>query len=149
MSRHEERIRQRRAKRLAAGGRPVELDCETATGTPKCWGCAIYGPRKCTEQTLSDDVHLSCEAEGHRLAAERGGQPCDDCAFRPRSPEAKQEGLLARVVRQETPFYCHKGMPLDGKGKMPAEGDYFPRDHKLYPICAGWARAQAARKDRP
>lgn len=143
---------QRHLRLAAATGRPVELDCETAglTPCPECW----HGePERCTRQTLPDEVHAACEAEAHRLAAERAG-PCHDCAFRPGSHEAIAEDwatgrpVLDTVAKQAEPFRCHQAMPLDGRGRVPADGDFAPRRHTLYPICAGWARAQAARKDR-
>ncbi len=33
---------------------------------------------------------------------------CDDCAFRPDSPEAKSGLVEAMILRGDGPFYCHK-----------------------------------------
>lgn len=134
----------RRAEMLeAAGGRPVAFDCELA-GKSLCWACAIDGPERCHEDHLPPQVHDACVTEARRLYAERNKGPCHDCAFRRGSPEHGEEGLLARVARQREPFYCHQAMPLDGRGRVPAEGDYAPDDHSRYPVCAGWAAAREA-----
>lgn len=127
----------------AAGGRPVALDCEAAGKTP-CWNCALDGPEKCLENHLPRRAHDACVAEARRLYVERGKAPCHDCAFIRDSHEARQEGLLDKLVRQREPFYCHQAMPLDGRGQTPAEGNYAPDDHARYPVCTGWARAREA-----
>lgn len=132
----------RRATMLeAAGGRPVAFDCETA-GKSLCWACAIDGPHRCLEDHLPPEVHATCVTEAHRLYLARGKGPCHDCASRRGSPEREQEGALDKLVRQRDPFRCHQAMPLDGRGRTPAEGDYAPDDHARYPVCAGWARAR-------
>lgn len=134
----------RRIRMLASvNGRPVAFDCETA-GKSLCWACAIDGPERCHEDHLPKQVHDACVTEARRLYAERGKGPCHDCAFRQGSPERGEEGLLARAARQREPFHCHQAMPLDGRGRTPAEGDYAPDDHARYPVCAGWAEAREA-----
>jgi len=89
-------------------------------------------------------VHEACELEAHRQAAARGHGPCHDCAFRRGSHEA-ENGWLRRLAEQRDPFYCHQAMPLDGRGIEPADGDFAPRDHARYPLCAGWVAARKAR----
>lgn len=132
----------RRAERdAAAGGRPVAHDCETA-GKTLCWPCALDGPEKCLEVHIDPEVHDACVAEARRLAVLRDKAPCHDCAFLKDSHEAGQEGLIAQLARQRDAFHCHQGMPLDGRGRTPAEGDYAPDEHSRYPICAGWAAAR-------
>jgi hypothetical protein len=134
----------RRVRVIASvNGRPIAFDCETA-GKPHCWACAVYGPQACLEDHLPPQVHDACVAEARRLYAERDKGPCHDCAFRRGSPEREQEGLIDRVARQRDPFHCHQAMPLDGRGRDPAEGDYAPDDHARYPVCAGWAAAREA-----
>lgn len=125
--------------------RPVDLDCETRTGIPQCMGAIHSDGRFCTCEHLTREVHVACEAEAHRLAAERKGEMCHDCAFRKGSPEAGEEDMLRRLAEQREPFRCHQAMPLDGRGRKPTEGIFAPRGPTLYPICAGWLRA---RKDR-
>ncbi len=144
MAEHDAANARRRAEMLATvNGRPVAFDCETAGKSP-CWACAIYGPQACLEDHIPPQVHDACVTEARRLYIERGKGPCHDCAFLRGSPEREQEGLLARVARQRDPFYCHQAMPLDGRGRAPAEGDYAPDDHSRYPVCAGWAAAREA-----
>ena len=136
-------VAERRTERLAATpGRAVALDCETA-GKTLCWSCALDGPDHCLEVHLPAEVHDACVTEARRLAAARAGAPCHDCAFLRDSHEHGQEGLIAQLARQRVPFHCHQGMPLDGRGKVPAEGDYAPDDHARYPVCAGWAVARS------
>lgn len=140
----------RRASMLAAvDGRAVDFDCETAGVAvhKHCIACAVIGPEKCLEDNLPPEVHAACEVEARRLAVLRDGAPCHDCAFLRDSEETAQE-MTERLARQVDPFYCHQAMPLDGKGRAPADGDFRPRDHRAYPICAGWAAARAARRAR-
>lgn len=137
-------IAARRTERLAAAaGRAVALDCETA-GQTLCWPCTLDGPHRCLEIHVAPEVHDACVAEARRLAAARGGAQCHDCAFLRDSHEHGQEGLIAQLARQRVAFHCHQGMPLDGRGKTPEEGDYAPDDRARYPICAGWAAARAS-----
>ena len=136
-------VAERRTERLAAApGRAVALDCETA-GKTLCWSCALDGPDHCLEIHLPPEVHDACVSTARRLAATRAGAPCHDCAFI-RDSHERGQGLIARLARQRVPFHCHQGMPLDGRGKVPVEGDYAPDDHARYPVCAGWAAARSS-----
>lgn len=126
----------------AVGGRAVDFDCDAAGHLPPCIGCAVSGPHACTEDHVAPAVHAACEAEAQRLAILRDGAPCHDCAFRKGSAEAGQE-MLAKLAAQADPFHCHQAMPLDGKGRVPEDGDFRPRDYKAYPVCAGWLAARA------
>lgn len=128
----------------AAGARPVEIDCEAAGRVPFCYGCALTGPEACYEFNLPPEVHAACVDEARQLAGARSGQPCHDCAFLPGSPERREEDMLERLIRSAKPFRCHQAMPLDGRGRVPALGDFAPLDPDAYPVCAGWARARAA-----
>lgn len=135
---------ERRAAMLdRAGGRMVEFDCVAAGDFDVCSGCALRGPEGCIKQQLTDLDHASCEAEARRLAEKRGKRPCHDCAFRKGSPEHSAE-LTEKLARQATPFRCHQGAPLDGKGREPTVLAFWPRDESLYPVCAGWAAARSA-----
>lgn len=133
---------QREAMQRRANGRMIEFDCVTAGDFDICSGCAHHGPQGCLKQQLTDLDHAACEAEGRRSADARGKQPCHDCAFRRGSPEHRAE-LTDRLARQSTPFRCHQGAPLDGKGREPSVLAFWPRDESLYPVCAGWAAARA------
>lgn len=137
-----ENKRVRAARLAAASGRPVALDCEVA-GVPPCWACAVHGPERCYENHVPREVHDACVAEARRLAVLRDKAPCHDCAFARGSDEGQEEGLLGKLARQPSPFHCHQAMPLDGRGRMPADGDFAPDEHSRYPVCAGWARARA------
>lgn len=69
-------------------------------------------------------------------------QLCDDCAFRPGSPERVDpykwaEIIQTTIVDAAHPFYCHKGMGCELRGQtlhylMPTEGE------KVMTPCAGW-----------
>lgn len=75
-------------------------------------------------------------------------QLCDDCAFRPGSPERADgykwaEIIQVTIVDAEHPFFCHKGMTarLDGETlryEMPPGGQ-----NDMTP-CAGWKAHRAA-----
>ena len=134
----------RHERQAAAGDRPVELDCEVAGRVVPCMACTLEGPERCYEQNLAPEVHAACVAEARRQAAARAGAPCHDCAFRPGSPESREEDLLLKHIRQSTPFRCHQGMPLDGRGRLPTLGDFAPHDPTAYPVCGGWAAARAS-----
>lgn len=134
----------RRERQAAAGDCQVELDCETAGAAVSCYGCSLHGPERCYEFNLPPEVHAACVAEAQGLAAARAGAPCHDCAFRPGSPESHEEDLLLKHIRTSTPFRCHQGMPLDGRGRLPTLGDFAPLDPTAYPVCAGWAAARAS-----
>lgn len=128
----------------AAGARPVEIDCEAAGRVPFCYGCALDGPDACYEFNLPPEVHAACVVEARRLAAARAGEPCHDCAFRPGSPESREEDFLARAIRSSKPFRCHQAMPLDGRGRVSMVGDFAPLNPDAYPVCGGWAAARAS-----
>ena len=75
-------------------------------------------------------------------------EPCDDCAFRPGSPEQQDpERWAARMSRlkSDTLFYCHKGMPVDvdiAEQRTDYRAD-LPPEHRRR-LCAGYARMIAA-----
>ena len=116
---------------------------------PECDGAAIFdSDDRCTCTNLTGQDHEACVALAHRLLAERGREPCHDCAFLPGSPET-QDGTAAEAAEQSEPFRCHQGMPLDLRGKDgPEPGNYAPADSSSYPVCVGWARVRAAYRER-
>lgn len=77
-------------------------------------------------------------------------QLCDNCAYRPDSPErADPWGWAehrARHVEGGQPFYCHKGLPLDfdpaGQTRV-IEGEATTAEAARKP-CAGWFAARLA-----
>ena len=137
----------REAMLAAVDGRAVDFDCDVAGVVPGCIACAVQGPEHCTADNLPPEVHTACEAEARRLHVLRAGAPCHDCAFLRDSDETRGE-VTERLARQADPFHCHQAMPLDGKGRVPADGDFKPRDHSAYPVCAGWAAARAVLRGR-
>lgn len=134
----------------------VALSCEALHGHPRCMGAASMGPDRCTcDDTLTPEQHEQCRADAWDAFMARGGEPCDDCAFRKGSPEAAD---LVEIARNRTPFRCHKGMPVDARPGYPQRDAYCPgmvRDGAgnvtapEYPICAGWKRAHAAVTKQP
>lgn len=124
----------------------LEVDCVTREGYPVCMGAAAYDETRCTCTTLTDADHEKCVAEAWEAFHARAGAMCDDCAFRKGSPESEE---LERIARQDTPFYCHKGMPVRAPFGKPVQDDYCPRTDATgaplgYPVCAGWKRAHEA-----
>jgi hypothetical protein len=68
--------------------------------------------------------------------------PCDNCAFRPGSPEqsdtAKWKELIAQL-RSGAAFHCHKGVPLDPEGE---DGFAYPKDRpEKLRLCRGYLNA--------
>lgn len=87
-----------------------------------------------------------CRACGQLFVPEHrvdpAGQLCDDCAFRPGSPERADgykwaEIIQATIVDQLHPFYCHKGLTCELR-----DGSLYYRLHEegKAPLttCAGW-----------
>ena len=68
--------------------------------------------------------------------------PCDNCAFRPESPEqadtAKWKELIAKL-RAGGAFHCHKGVPIAPKSE---DGFAYPK-HKpeKLRLCRGYLNA--------
>lgn len=71
-------------------------------------------------------------------------EPCDNCAFRPGSPEmedkAKWRDLLAKL-RAGSRFYCHKGVPIEPDAEngfaYPHKPDGTPNEKRLR-LCRGY-----------
>lgn len=71
---------------------------------------------------------------------------CDNCAFRPGSPERddpeKWKSLIETLAYRETPFICHKGVPLAAPGSGESH-DHPKRPDGSHDItrsrfCRGW-----------
>jgi hypothetical protein len=133
-----------------------------------CWGEAISGPGYCTcwvpvfDDVQADPAELSA-ASGIEV---RPGGMCEDCAYRPRSPERSErwgEEALLGLPSSGSVFWCHQGMrrPVrwvhpDGREVPGSPEDYRPPIVKGVPFrmdgqpglfCAGWAAL--ARREPP
>ena len=69
-------------------------------------------------------------------------QMCNDCAFRPNSPERQDlykwaEIIRATIVDQEHPFHCHKGLKCRLQGQDLVYLTPEPGEALMHP-CAGW-----------
>jgi hypothetical protein len=84
-------------------------------------------------------------------------EPCDNCAFRPGSPEQADTEKWKETVaslKAGGRFYCHKGVPIDIKNE---NGFAYPKDGKdptKLRLCRGYlnmwgAMMDKARKESP
>ena len=105
---------------------------------PKCPGCSSKNVRRITIDEMPERLResfaceleacMNCRAVWEAFPAdgyfedEVCAEPCDNCAFRPGSPEQrdpeKWKSLIASLKPDETGmftgrFYCHKGVPID------------------------------------
>lgn len=134
---------------MLVGSNILRIDCEAWTGHPQCMGCAGGGPHYCTCPTLKKVEHTLAKLRSWRALQRRGFRKCDDCAFRPDSPERDEDDEL--LWTKDIPFRCHKGMPLDARGLLerpkedrgrlnycPQIGGRETREAVGYAICVGW-----------
>lgn len=75
--------------------------------------------------------------------ADPAKQMCNDCAWRPGSPERQDEYkwamiVEATIVQQEHPFYCHKGLACEVDLKGSAVSYLRPESEEQLTPCAGW-----------
>jgi gentisate 1,2-dioxygenase len=75
-------------------------------------------------------------------------QMCDDCAFRPGSPERQDkykwaEIIEATIVERLHPFHCHKGLRCSFDGHNLTYQQPEPGQKPMTP-CAGWRAHLAA-----
>ena len=89
-------------------------------------------------------------------------EPCNNCAFRPGSPEQKDKAKWAELMaslKDNGRFYCHKGVPIDPKSKhgfaypeKPVSKELCPstmfEDVKKLRLCRGWLTMWGARMDK-
>jgi hypothetical protein len=125
-----------------------------------CWGEVISGPAYCTCWRA---VFTDRQADPQPVTAATGiqvrpGGMCDDCAYRPRSPERAEpysEEALLGLPAQGDVFWCHEGMRRpdcwvhpDGRTVAGSPDDYRPPIAQGVPFrmdgrpglfCAGWA----------
>lgn len=120
-----------------------------------CYGAAVNGPGSCTCWTPVYSGGQSAPAAGSTIATR--ATRCEDCAFRPDSPERARGDELQGL----TNFACHQGVRRvvewrhpDGRVRPGDPADYQPpivngvgykADGSPMDICAGWAQAQRLR----
>lgn len=133
-----------------------------------CDGSAAKGPQYCTCWTPVFDTD---QAEPQPGDPGTRGVLCQDCAYRPGSPERQGDeryngdaGFLARIAEKGTPFFCHQGIrravklvhPSGAEVEVPP-GDYQPpvidgvpykADGSPGELCAGWAARRRAYLER-
>lgn len=115
---------------------------------PICGGC---GSPVLLITHLPDGKYGCCSAclrlQEIETRADPAAQLCDNCAFRPGSPErADPWGWMRKTEAFEYGqlFYCHKGM----KAELTSDGSlrYLPgADLATLKPCAGWLALQKAR----
>jgi len=69
-------------------------------------------------------------------------EPCDNCAFRPASPEqADKEKWNSMIEKLKTgqSFYCHKGVPIDPGGEDGFK--YQKHNRNKLRLCRGYLNA--------
>ena len=108
------------------------------TPVPECPACKSHDVRRIplSEMPASIAEAAKCDLEGCRICRAiwepfpAGGyvedpvcaEPCDNCAFRPGSPEQSDPDKWKEMIASLKPdsdgwftgrFYCHKGVPID------------------------------------
>lgn len=136
-------------------------------GTLCCYGIANGGPQACTCWEAVYDQPQAPPPGAVTAPATRATR-CDDCAFRPDSPEAQGDPRYAHstpeefdaMVEGDGRFFCHQGMRRLVAWRHPSglevparcAGEYRPpvvddvalkADGTTADLCAGWARAKA------
>lgn len=127
-----------------------------------CFGAANAGPSGCTCWRLVPDQEQCKPQRGAAIPLR--ATMCDDCAYRPDSPEMRGEDRLRSRRREllDAPaagkvFYCHKGFATastavhETTGEERPTGRYIPPTEKIEEmlvcydadgtpssVCAGW-----------
>lgn len=123
--------------------------------TPCCFGSAVNGHGGCTCWEPVYDAEQAAPRTGE--PAELRRRMCDDCAYRPDSPEradAFSEDALLALPADASVFWCHQGMRRvaawrhpDGREVPGAAGAYEPpivaerpyrADGRPAAVCGGW-----------
>ena len=135
-----------------------------------CYGAAVYGPQRCTCWTAVYDLEQQEIRKGLPLPRVPV-KMCDECAYRPNSPERRgeegyqgDEGFLDDLVRSGELFACHVGIRLPLKWVHPSgaevtghPGGYDPpivdgipykADGSPADICSGWLLRRAKEASR-
>lgn len=153
------------------GGAPADV-LRTLVGLSACCQGATQSPTDCICWVPEYDLDQQPPIPGDHLVTEARSTACEDCAYRPNSPE--RQGDEAYVADFDSfdagVFYCHQGMrkPLRWRHQglgivVEATGDYYAppmrigADGNSVPFkadgtpgdrCAGWA-AQRRAEGRP
>lgn len=132
-------------------------------------GCTCWVPEFDKPQTQPDEMTVARLALGE-IEPEVRDHMCDDCAYRPNSPEksgdadhAMDAEQLEQLAATGQRFWCHDGMPQPIAWRHPAgmripahpdrTGDYQPlqilgtpyrADGRPGLICAGWSARRRA-----
>lgn len=112
------------------------------TISPACGGCGSPHLLTASDADATYGVCLDCDRlQEIETRADPSGQLCDNCAFRPGSPERSDPWGWMRLeesFESGQPFYCHKGMDARLTASE-AKLEYLPGEDltKLQP-CAGW-----------
>lgn len=111
---------------------------------------------KAVWESVPDGEHF--KRDGELIAFKH---PCDNCAFRPGSPESQDKAgwrLLLEQLRAGGTFYCHKGVAIKTAGEGHKADFDFPLGESGLPdknqmrLCRGFLNAWAvwtAREGRP
>jgi hypothetical protein len=141
----------RRARRAAKSAKaiPGTADCWPKCKSPRVHihgdhGIKFYGRRiaicaNCRTAWEPIDASLIWDASDPCASL---SAPCDNCAFRPGSPEqsdtAKWKELIAKLRAGGT-FHCHKGVPIAPESE---DGFAYPKDRpEKLRLCRGYLNA--------
>lgn len=132
-------------------------DWPDAGGGTCCYGAPVYGPDRCTCWAAVYDLEQAAPVPA---VQETRPTMCDDCAYRPGSPErlGDEDHLLGLPARGAT-FSCHDGMRSVVKWVHPSGAEVLGSPDAYEPpvvdavpyradgapalLCAGWAARRA------
>lgn len=155
----------------------METRASGVKGAGRCPKCASRKVRCVTAPTgfYADtlEVCVNCKAmwepfdpaqllDAHLPTTSSFKEPCDNCAFRPGSPEQQDPekwATLMASLKENGQFFCHKGVPI-----TPGEGHGFAyptklvskelhptattEDLKKLRMCRGWLTMWGKRMDK-
>ena len=147
-------------------------------GAGRCPKCGSRAVRRFTMPTTSfyaEQIEgcVNCKAmwepfdpaqllDAHQPTTSSFKEPCDNCAFRPGSPEQSDPARWAELIaslKANGQFYCHKGVPISpGNG----HGFAYPtkliskelhptartEDVKRLRMCRGWLKMWGRQMDK-
>lgn len=154
-----------RDEAYATGRKWQQQECCPACGSPEVRRSdRLYGPVRAELERAFGAVEialcLSCRAIWEPFPADGVeedpvcSEPCDNCAFRPGSPEQQDRAAWRELIAKLDPdpetgvprgrFYCHKGVPIDmtqgpGNFLFPTRDDGTPDERRMR-TCSGFLR---------